>query len=178
MQQGVPHVFLIRENAVDHPVGPALESLSRWDIVSLQFPFDLTLAGALQVTAVDPLYDFRFLGDDLWLAVLASAVAQHLFILEVDDTIFHTELSPPPDIVAEGLAFCLGEAAVQCDQELTCLGEGVDVFFFKDNPDAVELECADDIQTVYRVPGEAGEGFGEDHVNAAPLAGREINFQE
>lgn len=32
-------------------------------------------------------------------------------------------------------------------------------------------EDAHRVQAVHCVPGEAGEGLGEDHVNAAPLAG-------
>ena len=45
------------------------------------------------------------------------------------------------------------------------------VFLLKDHPNAFGLQQPHSIQAVHRVPGEPGQGFGEDHVDASPFTG-------
>ena len=60
------------------------------------------------------------------------------------------------DIFAEGLTLCLGETAEQGDEEFAGLSEGVDVLFFKDDPNAVGFQHPHRFQTVHCVSCEAG----------------------
>ena len=77
----------------------------------------------------------------------------------------------PDHIVADRLALRLGEAAEQRDHKLTGLRERIDVFLFKVDCNTPAPQHTDGGQTVHRIPSEAGEGLGEDQVNASPFAG-------
>jgi len=126
---------------------------------------------ALQVKGVNQPDSLGLLRVDLWTAVCTLAVAQGAVVVEGDYALLHALPLPQDDVLPDGLALRLGEAAEQRNQELAGLRQCVDVLFFKDDADTPVLEGADDLEAVHRVPSETGGGFRKDHVNAAPFAG-------
>ena len=83
-------------------------------------------------------------------------VTQQFLILEGHLTCLFTLLFAPDDIFAERLTFCLGETAEQGDEEFAGLGEGVDVLFFKDDPNAIGFQHPHCLQAVHCISCEAG----------------------
>ena len=82
----------------------------------------------------------------------------------------HALADAPRYVFAEGLRFRLGKGTEQGDQELAGFCQGVDVLLFKQNADVPGLEHSNGVQAVHSVPGEPGQGFCEDHVDAPTLA--------
>ena len=171
LPQAVTDVLLAGQDVLDHLPRPALDACRRGDVFLDQFPLNIAQAAALQVAGVDQPHRLGLFRVDLRPAVRPPAVAQRPAVLEGDIALFHALTYPRDDIQTHGLALRLGKAAEQGDQELAGLSQRIDVFLFKDHGDAPGLEGADHLEAVHRVPGEPGGGLGEDHVDAAPLAG-------
>ena len=150
---------------------PCLDSLGRGGSLPVQFLCDLALTASVQVSLINAANHLGLLRHDLRFAILALAVAQHGVIMEVDLAVFHGHADTEAHIGTEGLTFRLGEAAEQGDEELAGYREGIDVFLFEDNADASGLQHSYDLKAVHRISGEAGEGFCEDEVDPAALAG-------
>ena len=124
-------------------------------MIRFQLRLDLAQAAPIQVAAEDTLDCLRLLRYDLRLAVRSSPVAQQLLVLEGDVPRLPALLDASDHVFADGLALRLGKAAEQGDQELTGLGQRIDIFFFEDHTDAVGPEHPHHLQAVHRVPGEA-----------------------
>ena len=177
LQQGIANVFLIGQDVVDHLIGPALDPAGGWGAIRLKLPLDLGQAAPVQVAAVDAFDHLRLLRYDLRLAVRLPLVAQQILVLEGDVPRLPALLDAPDHVFADGLALRLGKAAEQGDEELAGLGEGIDVFLFEDYPDPVGFQHPHHLQAVYCVPGEPGEGLGQDHIEVAPFAGSDHPFE-
>ena len=177
LQQGVANVFFIDQDVVDHLICPTLNPAGSGDLVRLQLRLDLTQAAPVQVAAEDTLYRLRLLRDDLRLTVRPPPVAQQLLVLEGDVPCLPALLDAPDHVFADRLALRLGKAAEQGNQKLAGLRQRIDIFLFKDHTDAVGPEHPHHFQAVHRIPGEAGEGFGEDQVDSAPFAGGDHSLE-
>ena len=64
-------------------------------------------------------------------------------------------------------AFGLCEGTVDGDEELAFRVDGVDILLLEDDRDAHAAQLAGIAQGVHGVAGEAGDGFGKDHVDLA-----------
>ncbi len=124
-----------------------------------------TLPG--QVIIEDAADDLRFLGDDCQISVL-SAVAQH----EESpwDALFKIPAHPPLLILACGEAFFLGIACQNGQHQLPVGGGGVDGLFFEIDTDSQFLQFPHCFQQSHGVPGEPGNGLGDDAVDGTGTA--------
>lgn len=125
---------------------------------------------SLQVAGVNQADSFGLLRVDLRLSVRAFAIAQRFVVVKGDFALQHGYLVSKVNVLAHRLTLCLSEAAEQSDEKFAGLCQGVDVFFLKDDGDAAVFESTDNLEAVHGVPGKTGGGFGEDHVDPAPLA--------
>ena len=155
-QHGIPDVPLIGEDVADHLIRPSLDSLGSGDPICLQLLLDLGQAASIQVPPIDAPHRLCFLRVDLRLSIWPLPVTQQFLILEGHLTCLFTLLFAPDDIFAERLTFCLGETAEQGDEEFAGLGEGVDVLFFKDDPNAIGFQHPHCLQAVHCISCEAG----------------------
>ena len=71
----------------------------------------------------------------------------------------------PFDAGGYPFAFGLCEGTVDGDKEFALRIDRVDVLFLEDDRDAHAAQLAGITQGVHGVAGEAGDGFGEDHVH-------------
>ena len=158
-------------------MGPCLDTLCGGDPILGKFSLDLALTAALQVPAVDSPHHLGLLRYDLRLTVRSSLVAQHGSVVEVDLSFFHCHTDAQLDIGAEGFALGLGKAAEQGDEELAGLCQRIDIFLFEDDPDPPGLQHPYSLQAVHCISCETGEGFCQDEVDPAPLAGGDHPFE-
>ena len=73
----------------------------------------------------------------------------------------------PLNTGGDALTFGLCEGTVDSDQELAFRVDGVDILLLKDDRDAHAAQFAGIVQRVHGITGEAGDGFGKDHVDFA-----------
>ena len=73
----------------------------------------------------------------------------------------------PLNTGGDALTFGLCEGTVDGDQELAFRVDGVDILLLKDDRDAHAAQFAGIVQRVHGITGEAGDGFGKDHVDFA-----------
>ena len=162
---------LVDENIMNCLPGPLLHPGGGGNVLLLQLPLNPEDAGPVQIAAVNAPRYLRLLRINLRLTVCPPAIAQQTCILEGHVASLPAFEDAPDHIVADGLTLRLGEAAEQRDHKFSGFRERIDVFLFEVDRDAPAPQHTDGGQTVHRIPREAGEGFGQDQVNASPFAG-------
>lgn len=73
-------------------------------------------------------------------------------------------------MLADALGFGLRKTRVNDKIQFTVAFQRVNVLFLKENPNALRFQRAYIFQTLYRVSGEAGDGFCDDIVDLSVLA--------
>jgi hypothetical protein len=170
-QHGISDIPLICQDIVDHLIRPPLDGLSSRNAICFQLLLDLGQAASIQIAAINPKHRLCFVWVDLWLLVLTFSIPQQLFVLKGHISRRSALFFAPSHIFAEGLDLGLSKAAKQGDEKLTGFCKGIDVFFLKDDPDPSSPQHSNRLQTIHRIPGESGEGFGKNGVDPASLAG-------
>lgn len=84
----------------------------------------------------------------------------------------HLLADGPFDVLGDGAAFLLSHGTIEGQEHLAVGVQGVDVLALEVDPHrrTEALEGVDAVQCVDGVPGEAGDGFGDDVVESS-LAG-------
>ena len=165
LEQDVPTVFLVGQDAPNMGCHPLCFSGDRGDFPAFQGRLDLPDAVPGQVAVVDEADHLRLLRNNPGLAVRALLIAQELLVLHGDMARFHGLALAPAHPAAGALALGLGEGPVQCDQELALLVDGVDVLFLEDDWDTQAPQLPGEVEGVHGVAGEAGDGFSQNHVD-------------
>ena len=144
--------------------GPVLSALNGGDFFIFEPLLDHTKALARQEAVIDPAHHFRLPRYDLGFSILTPFIPIKVLVLEVHSSFPHSLSFSPSNILADGLAFCLGKSAHHRDDHLTVRIHRVDVFFFKNHCDSQILESSDIVQTIHCVPGKPGNRFHKDQV--------------
>ena len=118
LEQDVPAVFLVGQDAPDMGCHPLCFSGDRGNSLALQGRLDLPDAVPGQVAVVDEADHLRLLRNNPGLAVRALLIAQELLVLHGDMARFHGLALAPAHPAAGALALGLGESPVQGDQKL------------------------------------------------------------
>ena len=165
LQDNVPAIFLVGKDAPDGGDAPFFFSSYIGDPLSLQPFFELPQTGPGQIPLVDLSYHLSLLGDDLGLAILSPFVGIQVFVVDIRLALPHGLADAPADIGGDGLALRLGKGSQQGEKHFTVRLQGVDVLLLEEHPDPMLFEQADIGEAVHRVPGEPGDGLGEDEVD-------------
>lgn len=70
-------------------------------------------------------------------------------------------------VLAQGLAFLLGERSHDRQHHFTLGVHGIDSFLLKYHRDVLVLQLPDVFQAFQRIPGKPADRLGDDHVNIA-----------
>ena len=165
LEQDVPAVFLVGQDAPDMGCHPLCFSGDRGNSLALQGRLDLPDAVPGQIAVIDEADGLRLLRHDPWLAVGALLIAQQLLVLHGDMAGFHGLTLAPGPPATGALALGLGESPVQGDQKLALRVDGVDVLLLEDHWDTQAPQLPGEVEGVHGVAGEAGDGFSQDHVD-------------
>ena len=112
LEQDVPAVFLVGQDAPDMGCHPLCFSGDRGNSLALQGRLDLPDAVPGQIAVIDEADGLRLLRHDPWLAVGALLIAQQLLVLHGDMAGFHGLTLAPAHPAAGALALGLGEGPV------------------------------------------------------------------
>ena len=165
LEQDVPAVFLVGQDAPDMGCHPLCFSGDRGDFPAFQGRFDLPDAVPSQVAVIDEADGLRLLWDDSGFSIRPLLVAQQILVVYGDMAGSHSLLLAPAHPAAGALALGLGEGPVQGDQELALRVDGVDVLFLEDDWDTQAPQLPGEVEGVHGVAGEAGDGFSQNHVD-------------
>ena len=119
---------------------------------------------------VDPAYRVCLLRVDLRLAVRSPSIAEEGLIGEEHISILGASGFTPCHIVADVLGFALGDGAVDGDVKFRGRIDAVQVLFLEVHIHLKLPEHSGDLEAIQCVPGEAADGFDDDHVHLAALA--------
>ena len=165
LEQSVPAVFLVGQDTPDTGGHPLRFSGDCGRSLNLQGCLDLPDSVPGQVAVVDEPDCLRLLWDNSWLAVRSLLIAQQLLVLHGDVAGLHGLALAPPHTAAGTLALSLGEGPVEGDEELALRVDGVDILFLEDHRDPQAPQLPGEVEGVHCVAGEAGDGFGQDHID-------------
>lgn len=169
-QQSVPLVFLVRKDRL-HDAGLTYRSAhGRRNAVRSQAVCDLLQAVPCEEAVVDPAYRVCLLRVDLRLAVRSPAIAEEGLIGEEHISLLGASGFSPCHIVADILGFALGDGTIDGDVKFRGRIDAVQVLFLEVHIYLKLPEHSGDLEAVQRVPGEAADGFDDDHVHLATLA--------
>jgi len=112
LEQDVPAVFLVGQDAPDMGAHPLYFSGDRGNSLALQGHFDLPDAVPGQVAVIDEADGLRLLRHNPGLAIRALLIAQQLLVLHGDMAGFHGLTLAPAHPAAGALALGLGEGPV------------------------------------------------------------------
>ena len=166
----VAAVFLILKDGLQGGDIPGNLAGNVGDLFRLQLCLDGPESVPGEIPPEDEADRFSLVRHDLRFPVLAADVAQEVLKLNDHPALLHGLLFAPDDVFADTLALGLGEGAVEGEQELALPGDGVEVLLLENDRDAQLAQFTGVFDGVQRVPGKAGEGFGEDEVDPAPPA--------
>ena len=167
LQEGVTDVLFVSENLGDVASVPFLASRAIFDAISYETPRDFQRAGALQVLPVDALNDLGLLGDNHQMLVFILGVPKKPLAVDLDFPLLVAVLEPHLHVLAQGLAFLLGEGSHDRQQDFTLGVHGTNALFFKEHGNVLILQLANVIQAVHGISGEPADGLGDDHVDVA-----------
>ena len=122
---------------------------------------------ALKEQSVNQPYDFGFLFVDDGNAVLATVIAEKLFIRHRYLTVCKTLSLTPGDILGNAPALFLGKAGHDGYQQFALAVKGVDVLFFKEHLHMMLFQLSDGNQAVYRISCKSADRLGDDEVDFA-----------
>ena len=147
LEQDVPAVFLVGQDAPDMGAHPLYFSGDRGNSLALQGHFDLPDAVPGQVAVIDEADGLRLLWDDSGFSIRPLLVAQQILVVYGDMAGSHSLLLAPAHPAAGALALGLGEGSVQGDQELALRVDGVDVLFLEDDWDTQAPQLPGEVET-------------------------------
>ena len=170
LHNDVAAVFLILKNGLQGGEIPGHLAGDVGDLLRLQLGLDGPECVPGEVAFEDEADDFRLVRHDFRFSVRAADIAQKVLVLDGDLALLHGLPLAPAHVFADALALGLREGAIEGEQELAFPRDGVEVLLFENHGDAQLTQLTGVFHGIQRVPGEAGEGFGEDQVDLAPPA--------
>ena len=170
LKNAVTAVFFIPQDVHNHVLAEAEVLSGNLNVLGLECLRDKSHWLSSEKHFKNPFYDGRFLRHDLRFAILAFPVAQQPLVLKAHFPILEVFAVGPCDVLADALGFGLRKACVNDKIQFTVAFQRVNVLFLKENPNALRFQRAYIFQTLYRVSGEAGDGFCDDIVDLSVLA--------
>ena len=165
LEQGVAAVFFIGQDAFDRTERPLRFSVHVEDVLGFQPVLDLTEAGSGDIAVVDLPDHLGLFRDDLRPAITAFLIGVPALVLITHLSLPHGLADAPDDVPGDGFALRLGESAQDGNEHLAVGFQGVDALLLEDHRDAQFPQGADIVEAVHRIPGEAGDGFGQHDVD-------------
>ena len=92
-------------------------------------------------------------------------IAEKPIVIDLHLPILVAKLQSQLHILAQGLAFLLGQRCHDRNQDLALGVHGVDRLFFKIDRNVLFLELADVLQAIQRIAGKPADGLGDNHVD-------------
>jgi len=86
-------------------------------------------------------------------------------MIDCDNPLFKPPHHTPSGIFTQVSALLLSQAAENRQQDLPGAIQGVDPFFFKNDPDILFFELPDILQAVNRVSGKPADRLGDNQIN-------------
>ena len=99
------------------------------------------------------------------LTVLTAIISEKLCVIDAVFSISSPLTHAPADVFRNASAFFLTEAAHERNKEFSLRIKCKDGFLLEQNTDAQLLQFSDCVQGIDGVPGKAGDGFGQDHLD-------------
>ena len=165
MQERVALVFLIGEDAQYSSRLPRFLASGRWDALRLKDRLDSVGRLSLQEQPINPAHDLRFLGHDLWLAVLTLAIPEEVLVRHGHLSVRKPLALTPCDVFGDVATLLLRQRGHDREQQLAFGIQRVDVLFLKVDLYAMLFQKPNGRQAVHRISGKAGNGLGDDEVN-------------
>lgn len=131
LQKGVADVLLVAKNRVNVTCMPFFLSGSIQDAICLQTMGNLHHTGAFKVFPVDALHGFGFFRYNHQLLVLIFGIAEEPFTVDLDFALLVAVLKTQLHILAEGLAFLLGEGCHNRKHDLALRIHAINVFLLE-----------------------------------------------
>ena len=107
LQERVALVFLIGEDAQYSSRLPRFLASGRWDALRLKARLDSVGRLSLQEQPINPAHDLRFLGHDLWLAILTLAIPEEVLVRHGHLAVRKPLALAPGDVFGDVAAFLL-----------------------------------------------------------------------
>ena len=142
------------------------------DPLPAQVPGDHQRAQAVQEVPVHPPHHCGLCRVDDQLAA-HLVIAQEPGAVDHRDALLEAVLYAQADVLADGAALLLGDGGEDGQYDLALAVQRVDALLLEHHAHVQRPQPPHHGQAVQRVPGEAGDGLGEDQVDAARLGVRE-----
>lgn len=169
-QQGIPFVFFVGQDRLDHAGLPYGLTHRCGNAAFGQFIGDLLEAPARQEAVINQPNGFCLFGINLRLSILAFTVAEEGFIREGHISFLCTPSFAPRHIMVDIFRFALGDRAVDGDVKLRRRIEAVQVLFLKVHIHFDFPQHSGNLDAVECVSSKAANGFDDDHIYFAALA--------
>ena len=165
LQERVPFVFLVGEDALDGTLVPGVLPRGAFDAEPRQLFADGIRAQSLQEKLVDQLHRFRLLRVHSQAAVLPFLISEESAVGKAALAV--RELLPlaPCGVLRNAPRFLLRKGAHDGDEQLPFGVQRVDVLLFKIDLNALLLQLPYRGKGIHRVPRKPADRFRDDEVN-------------
>ena len=162
-----PRILLVLKDALRRRNTPCRIAPGGLDAFIHEVLRDLPVGLPGEEESVNQADDGGFLLDDLGLAVRAFFVAEESFVRHEEFAVGEALAVAPGDVGADVLAFLLGHAGQDGNDELAVGVHGVDILGLEENVHAFGLELMDGVQGIDGVAREAADTFDDNHIDLA-----------
>ena len=128
-------------------------------------PLDVIRSLSIQKFLEQPDNDLRLSGIDNQFPFFIAVISQEPLGTHLMLSRFKTPADTPCGVFRNRPAFILCQGRKDCKQNLSLCIQGIDILFFKKNPNTKFFQFPYIIQAVQCISGKPGDGFRNDHIN-------------